>query len=93
MSSTTTNFEKNKTLFLICDCRSEVLCIEYDHEIKMADFAIFTHQMSYKRMSSLWQKLRYAFRVLCGKSPYEDQMMLTKDQLNELRLFLDSLPK
>lgn len=93
MSNTTTKFEKNKTLFLVCDCRSEVLSIEYDHEIKMADFAIFRHEMSHKYINSIWQRLRYAFRVLLGHNPYADQMMLTKEQLKDLRFFLESLPK
>lgn len=88
MTNATTRFEKNKTIFLICDCGNEVLYIEYDHEIKMADFAIFHHQMYLNNTKSFWQRIRYAFRVLMGKSQYTDQMMLTKDQLKELQLFL-----
>lgn len=91
MISTTTKFEKNKTAFLICDCGSEILYIDYDHEIKMADFAIFNHSMYLGTTKSLWQRIRYAFRVLIGKSQYADQMMLTKDQLRELKLFLQSI--
>lgn len=91
MSSVTTSFEKNKTLFFLCDCRNEVLFIEYDHEINMADFAIYSSYMSHRHSLSLWQRIRYAIRVLFYKRPYSDQIMLNRDQLHDLKLFLGSI--
>ncbi len=88
---TQTNLKTNKTLFIPCGCRSEILMIEYDHEIQMADFAIYEHQVSYKSKMSLYQRLRYCWRVLFHKKPYADQIMLDNRQLVELRNFISSV--
>lgn len=86
-----TNFQDNKTLFIPCDCRSEILMIEYDHQIKMADFAIYESGQSYRSKMSLWQRLRYSWRVLFHKKPYADQIVLDRKQLLELKTFINSL--
>jgi hypothetical protein len=65
--------------------------IEYDHEIQLADLAIFEHYTNYGHKMSLWQRLRYCYKVLFETKPYSDQMVLDKDQLKELRVFLYDL--
>jgi hypothetical protein len=87
----TTNLKTNKTLFIPCGCRSEILMIEYDHEMQMADFAIYEHQVAYKSKMSLWQRLRYCWQVLLYKKPYADQIMLDHKQLSDLKTFLSGL--
>ena len=87
----TTNLKTNKTLFIPCGCRSEILMIEYDHEWKMADFAIYEYPVSYKSKMSLWQRLRYCWQVLIHKKPYADQIMLDNKQLFDLKTFLSGL--
>jgi hypothetical protein len=82
-------FEDNKTIFFLCDCRSEVLVIEYDNEIGVADLAIYENQQSYKNKLSLWQSIRYCYQVLLYKKPYADQILLNKSQIKELIDFLD----
>lgn len=86
-----TNLKTNKTLFIPCDCRSEILMIEYDHEIKMADFAIYEHQIVHKSKMSFWQRLRYVYHILVNKKPYADQIILNHKQLSDLKIFLSSL--
>lgn len=87
----TTNLKTNKTLFIPCDCRSEILMIEYDHEYKMADLAIYQTGTSFNTKMSLWQRLRYCWRVLWHKQPYADEMMLDNKQLLDLKKFLIGL--
>lgn len=89
--STLDNLKTNKTLFIQCSCQSEVLVIEYDHEINMADFAIFENKTSYKYKLSFWQRIRYCYQVLVNKKPYADQIMLDNKQLIDLKKFLSSL--
>jgi hypothetical protein len=91
MMGSVTNLKENKTLFIPCSCKSEILVIEYDHEIEMADFAIYESHASYNNKMSLWQRLRYIFQVLINKKPYTDQMMLDKKQLKDLQKFLSGL--
>jgi hypothetical protein len=86
-----TNLKENKTIFIPCSCKSEILVIEYDHEIQLADLAIFEHYTNYGHKMSLWQRLRYCYKVLFETKPYSDQMVLDKDQLKELRVFLYDL--
>lgn len=86
-----TNLETNKTFFVPCDCRSEILMIEYDHETKTADFVIYQTQFAYSYRMSLWQRLRYIWQVLVHKRPYADQTMLSRHQLANLKSFLSTL--
>jgi hypothetical protein len=86
-----TNLKENKTLFIPCSCKSEILVIEYDHDIDMADLAIFEHYTNYGNKMSLWQCLRYCYQVLVNKKPYSDQMVLDKKQLKDLQKFLNGL--
>lgn len=86
-----TNLKTNKTLFIPCDCSSEILIIEYDHEIKMADLAIYENQSSYRSKMSLYQRLRYCYQVLVNKKPYADQITLNNKQLGDLKNFLSCL--
>ena len=86
-----TNLKENKTLFIPCNCRNEILMIEYDHEMKIADFAIYEHYVGHTHKLSLWQRLRYCWRVFIYKKPYADQLLLDHKQLKELKEFLSSL--
>lgn len=86
-----TNLKENKTLFIPCSCKSEILVIEYDHEWNIADLAIFENYTNYSNKMSLWQRLRYCFQVLAYKKPYADQMVLDKRQLKDLQEFLNEL--
>jgi hypothetical protein len=86
-----TNLKENKTLFIPCSCKSEILVIEYDHEWNIADLAIFENYTNYSNKMSLWQRLRYCFQVLVYKKPYSDQMVLDNKQLKDLKKFLNEL--
>lgn len=86
-----TNLSENKTLFIPCSCKSEILVIEYDHEIQLADLAIFENYTNYSNKMSLWQRLRYCYKVLFDKKPYSDQMVLDNKQLKDLQEFLNGL--
>jgi hypothetical protein len=86
-----TNLKENRTIFIPCGCKSEVLVIEYDHRSEMADLAIYENQTSYKHKLSLWQKIRYCYQVFVENKPYADQMILEKKQILELKLFINSL--
>lgn len=85
------DLKSNKTLFVPCDCRSEILMIEYDHHLKAADLAIYETDAAFRAKMSLWQRLRYCYQVLCHKKPYADEIMLDNKQLLDLKNFLDSL--
>lgn len=86
-----TNLKTNKTLFILCSCGSEVLYIEYDHDLNLADLAIFTNFYGHKM--SWYQKLRYCYNVLFLGQPYYDQIVLSDKDLKNLKDFISTTQK
>lgn len=82
-------FEKNKTTFVLCDCRSEVLVLEHDDEYDLTELSIYESLSSYSHKMSFWQKLRYVHQVLIKGRPYSDQIILTRNQLKDLSSFIN----
>lgn len=82
-------FEKNKTIFILCDCRSEVLVLDHDSEYGLTELSIYENMSSYAHKMSFWQKLRYIYRVLVHNRPYSDQIILTNEQLKDLAMFIN----
>jgi hypothetical protein len=78
-----------RTLFIRCDCHSEVLVIDYDGIFKMIELSVFSSLVSSR--ISLWQKIRYIYQILRYGKPYTDQIILHEKQIDELREFLNSL--
>ena len=82
-------FEKNKTTFILCDCRSEVLVLDHDFEYGLTELSIYENMSSYGHKMSFWQKLRYIYQVLVHNTPYSDQIILNKEQLKDLGSFIN----
>ena len=82
-------FEKNKTTFILCDCRSEVLVLDHDFEYELTELSIYENMSSYSHKMSFWQKLRYIYQVLVHNRPYSDQIILNKEQLKDLVSFIN----
>jgi hypothetical protein len=82
-------FEKNKTTFILCDCRSEVLVLDHDSEYGLTELSIYENMSSYGHKMSFWQKLRYIYQVLVYNRPYSDQIILNQEQLKDLGMFIN----
>lgn len=84
-----TKYDKNKisTLFSLCSCSSEVLVIEYDHELNIADLCIYGSYNTYKM--SLLQKIKYILHIILYGYPYRDQIVLEHNHLKEIKNFLN----
>lgn len=82
-------FEKNKTTFILCDCRSEVLVLDHDSEYGLTELSIYENMSSYAHKMSFWQKIRYIYQVLVHNHPYSDQIILNKQQLKDLGIFIN----
>jgi hypothetical protein len=82
-------FEKNKTTFILCDCRSEVLVLDHDFEYELTELSIYENMSSYGHKMSFWQKLRYIYQVLVHNRPYSDQIILNKEQLKTVGSFIE----
>ena len=86
-----TRFEKNKTTFILCDCRSEVLVLDHDFEYDLTELSIYENMSSYGHKMSFWQKLRYIYQVLVHNRPYSDQIILNKEQLKDIKSFIEGV--
>lgn len=75
--------------FELCDCRSEVLVLEYDSECGLMDLAIYEHSVSFRNKMNWYQKLRYIWQVIRYNRPFNDQIVLDKDQIENLKKFFD----
>lgn len=86
-----TKYDKNKvsTIFSLCNCQSEVIVIQYDHEYEIADVCIYGTYNHYR--FSIWQKIRYIYHIIFFGYPYRDQTILDKKQLKEMKKFLDTI--
>lgn len=80
---------KNNIHFELCGCKSEVLVLEYDKEIGLMDLAIYDHGASFRNKMSWRQKLRYIWQVIRYNRPYNDQIVLEKNQIQNLKEFLN----
>lgn len=78
----------NNIHFELCGCKNEVLVLEYDQEIGLMDCAIYEHPSSFAHKFSWFQKLRYIWRVCRYNRPYNDQIVLDKSQIQNLKQFL-----
>lgn len=79
--------QKISEFFIKCDCGYEVLGLSYDDEIRMLDLAIY----SCSPFMSLWQKIRYCWQLFTKGRPYSDQMMINKNQIQDIIKFLNSV--
>ncbi len=82
-------FEKNKTTFILCDCKNEILVLDYDKEYDLMELSIYENLSSYSYKMSFWQKLRYIYQVLTKNRPYSDQIILNREQLKDLSSFIN----
>lgn len=85
-----TKYDNHKitTLFSLCDCRTEILVMEYDHDLKICELAIFSSALYGSKMSFM-QRIRYIFAVLLYGIPYKDQIIVSLKQLKEIKNFCD----
>lgn len=78
---------KVSEFYIRCDCGSEVLSLLYDSEIKMLELAVYSNSP----FMSLWQKIRYCWHLFVYGRPYNDQIMINKNQIQNLIKFLNSV--
>lgn len=81
---------KNDTLLIVCDCKDEILLIDYDKEYKLADFCLYKGYNSHSQNRSLWQKIKFIWSVLVKNNQYHDQMVINQNQLKEIYYFLEN---
>ena len=85
------NFQEFRTAFIHCDCRQEVLIVYYDGEYDTLDMSLYETSSSFENKKSWIQRLRYAYQIVRYGKPYTDQIVLKRDQIEELKGFLSHI--
>ena len=80
-----------RTAFIHCDCKEEMLIAFYDGEYDLLELSIYETSASFKSKKSWFQRLRYAYQILRYGEPYTDQIILKRDQIEELQGFLSTI--
>lgn len=81
-------FREFRTAFIHCDCKEEMLIAYYDGEYDLLELSVYETSASFKSKKSWFQRLRYAYQILRYGEPYTDQIVLKRDQIEELQGFL-----
>jgi len=90
MSNLTKFQNKNDTLLIICDCKEEILLIDYNKECKIADVCMYRGYNAHSKNRSFWQKIKTIWNLLIKNQQYNDQMVISQDQLKEIYYFLQN---
>lgn len=80
-----------RTVFIRCDCDSEILVMRYDTELDMMDICIFENELSFKNKMTWFQKFKYIYQVIINGHPYTDQIILSRKNIEEMKNFLTTL--
>jgi hypothetical protein len=86
-----TKFDTNKIIFLLCNCTSEVLTLNYYEKEQLAELSIYSYYNSHINKLSLTKKLKIIWDLLWNNKTYEDQMVLDKSNLRDLKDFIQDI--
>jgi hypothetical protein len=86
MSENNKKKEEVKGIYLKCDCYSHLLETNWDGEyLEVSIWKFESHGFS------LFQKLRWIWRILRGKTLWADQVLLGKESMEKLKNYLNKL--
>lgn len=80
------NKNKQTSHLVRCDCGDEVLSIDQYEYFGMKDFELCIFERYYHR--SLYERFRYVWKVLTTGRPFGDQIVLSKEKVEELTKWL-----
>ena len=69
--------------FILCDCKTEGILLSEDEEVNLMYLSFFQYGYNPTKMS-LYLKLRYCWQVLSKGKPFNDNIILNKENSKEL---------
>lgn len=78
-----------KSIFIKCQCKGEGLSIDYDKKDNLYYFSYWSYGLSNGKLSWL-QRLRYCWETLRKGRAFNDELVLTKEDVNKLENFIIS---
>lgn len=86
-----TKFDTNKVIFLLCNCTSEILTINYYEKEPFVELSIYGYYNSHMNKLSFSKKMKIIWDLLWNNKIYGDQMILDKSNLRELKDFIEDI--
>jgi len=81
------NKDNDKSIFIKCACQGEGMSIDYDSNDNHYYFSYWSYGLSSRKLSWL-SRLRYCWEVLWKGKPFNDELILTKEEVNKLENFI-----
>ncbi|NBW11401.1 MAG: hypothetical protein EBR82_25545 [Caulobacteraceae bacterium] len=79
----------SKELFIECDCYSEGVKFNYD---KDGLLYISIYQKGFKPRTKTWrEKLRWIWQIITKDVPYDDEVVLSKNKIQQLAVFANEI--
>ena len=79
----------SKQLFIECDCYSEGIKFNYDEDGLLY---ISIYQRGFKpRTKTLREKLRWIWQIIIKDVPYDDEVVISKNKIQQLALFANEI--
>jgi len=80
----------SKELFLECDCYSEGVKFNYHNEDGLLYISIY--QRGFKpRTKTLREKLRWIWQIITKDIPYDDEVVISKNKIQQLAVFANEI--
>ena len=82
--------DKDKSLFIECECHGEGLAVDYDNDDGYYYFSYWSRGFRTGKLP-FWQRLRYVLHVLLTGRPFNDELILNRGSANKLCSFLNKV--
>lgn len=76
------------SVFIKCECQQEGLGVDFETEEELFYFSFWSQGLSNRKLS-LKDRLRYSFQCLFKGKAFNDQLLLSIDNVKQLNIFLN----
>jgi hypothetical protein len=81
--------KEKEDAFFLCECSSEVLVAQTYDEDDWDDYVYLSiHYFGYRRKMNMFERIKYAFNFIKNGRMYEDQIILSKKNAEDLSTWL-----
>ena len=80
---------KDNGTYFLCDCSGEVLRVERIEDKDIGDEYWFAIYRNGNWEMNLWNRIKYAWRVIFKGEAYRDQITLSEETVDKLKEYLD----
>jgi hypothetical protein len=75
--------------YIPCECTSEIVHLQYDEELDMTYLSIYEVGCNKNHKFSLWQRIRFCFKILFKGRVYGDQVVLKDNHLKSFSHYIN----